>query len=76
MAYTTIDNPELYFQCKLYTGNGSNGHAQTFDGSENMSPNMVWIKGRSVAENHHIFDSVRGANKRLIPIHILLNFLC
>tara|TARA_B100001250_G_scaffold221773_1_gene190214 strand:- start:122 stop:1123 length:1002 start_codon:yes stop_codon:yes gene_type:complete len=67
MAYTTIDNPELYFQCKLYTGNGSNGHAQTFDGDENMQPNMVWIKSRSAAENHHIFDSVRGANKRLIP---------
>ena len=27
---------------------------------------MVWIKSRSAAENHHIFDSVRGANKRLI----------
>ena len=66
MAYTTIDNPELYFQCKLYTGNGSNGHAQTFDGDENMQPNMVWIKSRSAAENHHIFDSVRGANKRLL----------
>ena len=66
-VYTTIDNPELYFQCKLYTGNGSNGHAQTFDGDENMQPNMVWIKSRSAAENHHIFDSVRGANKRLIP---------
>lgn len=65
-AYTTIDNPELYFQCKLYTGNGSNGHAETFDGDENMQPNMVWIKSRSDAENHHIFDSVRGANKRLI----------
>ena len=65
-AYTTIDNPELYFQCDTYTGNGSNNHAQTFDGDENMQPNMVWIKGRNVAENHHIFDSVRGANKRLI----------
>ena len=66
MAFTSINNPELYFQCKLYTGNGSNDHAQTFDGEENMQPNMVWIKSRSAAENHHIFDSVRGANKRLI----------
>ena len=66
MAFTSINNPELYFQCKLYTGNGSNDHAQTFDGDENMQPNMVWIKSRSDAENHHIFDSVRGANKRLI----------
>ena len=36
-AYTTIDNPELYFQCKLYTGNGSNDHAQTFDVDENIN---------------------------------------
>ena len=67
MAYTTIDNPELYFQTKLYTGNGSNGNAQTFDGDENMQPDFVWIKSRSAAENHHIFDSVRGANVRLMP---------
>ena len=66
MAYTTIDNPEEYFQCKLYTGNGSNNHAQTFGKDTAMQPNMVWIKSTSDAENHHIFDSVRGANKRLI----------
>jgi hypothetical protein len=37
MAYTTIDNPELYFQTKLWTGNGS-AQALTFDGSEDMQP--------------------------------------
>ena len=47
MAFTEIDNPELYFQVKLYTGNGSGGHAITFDGSEDMQPNFVWIKTRS-----------------------------
>jgi|7_EtaG_2_1085326.scaffolds.fasta_scaffold11998_3 hypothetical protein len=66
-AYTTIDNPELYFQADLYTGNGTNDTAQTFNGDENMQPDMVWIKSRSAAENHHIFDSVRGANVRLMP---------
>ena len=35
MAYTTIDNPELYFQTKLYTGNGST-QSITFDGTENI----------------------------------------
>ena len=39
-----------------------------------MQPNMVWIKGRSVAENHHIFDSVRGANKRLIANDLTQEF--
>ena len=66
MAYTTIDNPELYFQADLYTGNGTNNTAQTFNGDENMQPDMVWIKSRSATENPHIFDSVRGANKRLL----------
>ena len=59
-AYTTIDNPELYFQAKTYTGNGSTSHAITLDGSENMQPNMIWIKCRSAAENHSLSDSVRG----------------
>ena len=43
MAYTTIDNPELYFQTKLYTGNGST-QSITLDGDENMQPDFVWIK--------------------------------
>ena len=67
-AYTTIDNPELYFQVKLYTGNSTDDHAITLDGSENMQPDMVWVKGRSNAGyNHNIYDAVRGANKYLRP---------
>ena len=64
MAYTTIDNPELYFQAKLYTGTGSE-QAITLDGDENMQPNWVWVKCRSHTENHVIHDSVRGATKVL-----------
>ena len=64
MAYTTIDNPELYFQTKLYTGNGST-QSITLDGSENMQPDWVWIKRRNGAESHALFDSVRGATKQL-----------
>ena len=63
-AYTTIDDPELYFQTKLYAGNGSNGHAITFDGSENMQPDWVWIKARN-SNSHRLTDSVRGATKVL-----------
>ena len=64
MAYTTIDNPELYFQTKIYTGNGANNRAITFDGDENMQPDWLWIKNRSEAQSHALFDSVRGATKR------------
>ena len=63
-AYTSIDNPELYFQTKLYTGTGSE-IAATLDGSENMQPNLVWIKARTDAESHKLYDSVRGATKHL-----------
>ena len=62
-VYTTIDNPELYFQCKIYTGNGSSGHAQTFDGDEDMQPDLVWMKNRDATGEHFLIDSVRGVQK-------------
>ena len=62
-AYTTIDNPELYFQAKTYTGNGSADHAITFDGTYNMQPDIVWIKNRGQADNHMIHDSARGVGE-------------
>ena len=60
-AYTTIDNPELYFQCKLYTGDASST-SHTLDGSENMQPDLAWFKSRSRADNHRIVDALRGTN--------------
>ena len=66
-AYTTIDNPELYFQTKLYTGDGTTSNAETFDGSEDMQPDMIWFKRRSGSANHFLYDSVRGANRSLVP---------
>ena len=65
-AYTTIDNPELYFQVKLYTGNGSDGNAITLDGDENMQPDFLWIKNRDATFAHALFDSVRGSSKMLV----------
>jgi len=66
MAYTTVDNPELYFQAKLYNGNGGT-QSITLDGTENMQPDWVWCKGRNFADNHISFDSVRGATKVFKP---------
>ena len=67
MSYTNgLDNPQLYFQTKLYTGNGST-QSITFDGSENMQPDWVWVKQRSGTTNHKTSDSVRGATKALQP---------
>ena len=66
MAYTTIDNPELYFQTKLYTGNGGT-QSITLDGSENMQPDWVWVKQRGGTTNHKTSNSVTGATKALQP---------
>ena len=66
MAYTTIDNPELYFQCKLYTGTGSS-NALTFDGDEDMQPDFVWIKSRSRTDKHTAWDVLRGVGRCLFP---------
>jgi len=65
MAYTTIDNPELYFQTKTYSGSNSD-LTVTFDGDEDMQPDLIWLKDRASGD-HLIFDSVRGVNKRLQP---------
>ncbi len=64
MAYTTIDNPELYFQVKTYTGTGSS-NAITLDGSEDMQPDWIAIKRRNAASGTQNMDSVRGAAAKL-----------
>jgi hypothetical protein len=46
---------------KLYTGNGS---TQTISGL-GFSPDLVWLKARSFAPSHHLFDTIRGATKFL-----------
>ena len=66
MAFTTVDNPELYFQAKTYTGNAST-LAVTFDGSENMQPDWLWLKKTEASGHHFVFDSVRGVDKELNP---------
>ena len=66
-AYTTIDNPELYFQAKIYSGDGNDNRSITFDGSEDMQPDIVWINERNTTSGHVIYDSERGASEFLFP---------
>ena len=63
MAYTTIDDSELYFQVKLYTVNFTDNTAITFDGENDMQPDLVWLKERDEAEGHRWHDAARGATK-------------
>ena len=66
MAYVNenLNNSELYFQTKIYTGTGST-LALTLDGTENMQPDFVWIKSRSDSLSHALFDVIRGVTKVL-----------
>nr|BAR28013.1 hypothetical protein [uncultured Mediterranean phage uvMED]BAR28192.1 hypothetical protein [uncultured Mediterranean phage uvMED] len=70
MSYTNgLDNPELYFQTVLWSGDSNSPRTITFDGSENMQPDLIWSKKRSGADYGQIYDSVRGfgASKELVP---------
>jgi hypothetical protein len=62
MAYTYIDLPTDYFNTVLYTGNGG---TQSITGV-GFAPDWVWTKNRSTADSHELYDTVRGATKRLI----------
>ena len=63
MAYTTIDDPALYFNTVLYTGDivdgDGTGHDQVITGV-GFAPNLLWHKGRNQARLHILADSVRG----------------
>ena len=65
-VYTTIDNPELYFQCKIYTGDGNTGRSITFDNTDtSMQPDLAWFKNRDDTDHFGLVDSVRGVTKRV-----------
>ena len=55
MAWT-INNGKLYFNTKLFTGNGGT-NAITGVG---FQPDWCWFKNRTSAQSHAIVDSVRG----------------
>jgi hypothetical protein len=58
----TIKKGNQYFDATTYTGTGS---ARSVTGL-GFQPDLVWVKGRSVAYSHLLTDSVRGVSKRLI----------
>ena len=55
-------DPLQNFETVTYTGNGSTQSITSLD----FQPDLVWIKQRSAAGNHSIFDSVRGVQKYLL----------
>ena len=65
MAYTTIDDPSAYFQTATYTGDNNDDRQVTNDGNSDLKPDWVWLKDRTQAQSHALFDSTRGATKRI-----------
>ena len=61
MAYTTINKSTDYFNTKLYTGNASTLNVT----GVGFQPDWTWIKSRSGAGSHNLFDAVRGVQKRI-----------
>ena len=60
MAYISFQ-PQDYFNTKLYTGTGSS-NAITGVG---FQPDWTWIKCRTDAQNHALYDAVRGVQKKI-----------
>jgi hypothetical protein len=58
----TILKGNKYFNTVLYTGNGT---SQSVSGV-GFQPDFVWLKARSNAQNHTLYDAVRGSTKYLI----------
>jgi len=56
-----VTKPSEYMDVVTYTGTAASKTITNLD----FSPDFVWIKDRSAAYNHGLFDIVRGANKRL-----------
>jgi len=61
---STIVKGNLYMDSTLWTGNGT---SQTIVNAGAFRPDFVWIKCRTVTEQHQAMDSVRGASKVLNP---------
>jgi len=63
MAYTTIDDPTIYFTSFLWTGNDASSRSFTGVG---FQANMMWSKNRSSGHQHNLVDTVRGVDSRLL----------
>lgn len=58
------EDPSQYQLTKRWTGDGSEKSITT----SGFQPDWVWIKHRDGTKDHRLFDSVRGANKRLASL--------
>jgi hypothetical protein len=60
----TIADGSDYFDVVLYSGNGSGSGSQTISGLS-FSPDFTWLKSRSSALHHRLFDTVQDPSSAL-----------
>jgi hypothetical protein len=63
---STIKNGAGYMAATTYTGTGSSLTIANTVGSTSFQPDFVWVKSRSAATDHALYDSVRGTTKDLV----------
>jgi hypothetical protein len=61
LSVPSIKKPSLYMDATLRTGTGATASVSSLG----FQPDLVWIKSRSAATNHNMFDSGRGVQKGL-----------
>ena len=64
MAYTTIDDSSAHFYSYAFTKSSGTG-SETFDGNSDLQPDFLWVKSRTNADAHELWDSTRGVNSTL-----------
>ena len=59
LSTPTIKKPSSYMDVVTYTGTGA---TQTIS-SLGFSPDLLWTKGRSLAQSHNLFDTLRSGQR-------------
>lgn len=62
LSTPAVVKPNTNFDVALYTGTGSSLSVSSLG----FQPDFTWIKGRSGATNHALYDAVRGVQKDLV----------
>ena len=67
MATTyAIPDGRVAMAATLYTGTGGTVNVNNAVNGVSFQPDFVWVKGRSGATDHALYDSVRGTTKDLV----------
>ena len=61
LSVPVIKKPSLYMDATLRTGTGATASVSSLG----FQPDLVWIKSRSAATDHGLYDAVRGVQKQL-----------